>query len=173
MKNEIFIEIDRSKIKRIAYTYVALGVFFFTLVFFIATFLSDGLQNILIGAGSLILILMLIVAAGVYRSLRNKKAGILINSKGIFDGSISISIKEIKWKQIKEFKVDNENQVVFVFVNKPEEIIQSAENKAIQRLLTRNLELYKTPVIIETKYLSIQANELFDNFVTYQKQFGK
>lgn len=173
MTEALFFEINKSKIKGIAFIYFSLAIGIISFTFFISTIVSKSIEIYIWIGGGILAAFFVIAGMGVYKSLRKESAGIKIDEKAIYDSISSLSIPEIRWKYIVDFKKDEEQQVIFVLVKQADELINSVSNNAIKRVLKKNVELYKTPVIVETKYLNVSTAELFDTFMSTQKKFGK
>jgi len=98
---------------------------------------------------------------GIYglKKIFDKKAGLIIDEKGITDNSNASSIGLIEWNDITEIKTKQVMSTKFLLieVKNPEEYIKKAKNRMKAKLMKTNMKMYGTP-------LSITSNTLKYNF---------
>ncbi len=130
---------------------------------------TDTVSLVLKISGGVVAAVLLFTGASALKLLNDKSAGIWIDANGIADKSSSISVGLVAWKMISSIEPRSKEKMILVHVKKNEDILKSASNKAIRQLLERNIAIYKTPVILETKYLKCSFEDL-ENAI---KQFYK
>jgi hypothetical protein len=107
--------------------------------------------------------------------LTKKKSGLTLSKEGIDDQSSSIAVGLIGWKEIREIKSAKgvTSNLLIIQVRKPEQFINSANNKAIKRLMKQNLSLYKTPIVINAKILNCSFEVLEKEVSAFFERFSK
>jgi hypothetical protein len=167
------IGINRARIKIMGALYFALAFAFFLGFYFIGNSLDGGWAMALKITGGMIALFLLMTAASAMSVLNKKDAGIQFNANGIIDQSTQISAGLIEWKAVSAIETNASKKMILVFVKKPEVFIKNAKNRAVKQLYERNMQLYKTPLIIEAGYLDVSFDELKKLAEEYWKRFGK
>lgn len=103
-------------------------------------------------------------AIGIYgiRKLFNKKAGLIIDSKGITDNSNATSIGLIEWNDISRISTKEvmSTKFLLIYIINPEKYIGKAKNVIHAKLMKANLKMYKTPLSITSNTLKYDFGEL-------------
>ncbi len=109
------------------------------------------------------------------KRLARKNAGLTLSREGMEDFTSSISVGLIKWKDITEIKLAKSltSKLLLVEIRKPEKMIREAKNKAIRRLMKQNLNLYKTPIVINAKILNCSFAELENEVSIFFNRYAK
>lgn len=97
--------------------------------------------------------------------LFDKKPGILINEKGIYDNSSAVSLGLIKWLDIKDISTTRigSTKFILIHVNNPEYYIQNITGIFKRKMVVINNKMYNTPITISTialKYDFFQLEHL-------------
>jgi hypothetical protein len=102
----------------------------------------------------------------------DKKAGLIIDNKGITDNSSALSIGLIEWKDINEIKLTQVNSIKFLMigVNEPEKYISKARNRVKAKLMKINMNMYGSPIYITSNSLKYNFEELQ---IIVQSEFKK
>jgi len=170
MKKEQFIPVDRKKMILMTVLYAVLGIGAFLVTYYLGEnqdWVSPGIFKFL----SVVVLLFFIIVAGSFaKNVKQKTAGLTINYSGLDDQSNSISIGEVKWKDVTGIaKVSTPSaKYILLTVKKPQKFIDNAKNGAIKRLLNQNMTLYKTPVVINASILQISLEELEAELIKYK-----
>lgn len=170
--SEITIPINRTRLKIAGLFYGLLTILILAGFFLLAETTEGGWKLGLRIAGAILATLVVLTGSGAVKLLQNKNAGLHITPQGIEDLTSAIGVGKVEWKNISDIQVRSDEKVVLVFVRRPDEILKSASNKAIRQLLEKNLSIYKTPVILESKYLQCSFEELGTKLEEGFKKFG-
>lgn len=170
--SEIHILINRSRLRLTAVFYGVLTLSILVAAFLLGDYLGNGWILGLRITGGIIAALVVLTGFGAVKLLQNKKAGLHITHAGIEDLSSAIGVGVVSWKNVSQVEIRKNEKVILVLIKKPDEIIKSASNKAIKQLLERNLLIYKTPVVLESKYLQCSFDELGTKLEEGWKKFG-
>jgi hypothetical protein len=154
------IPIKKRRLRLIGVLYAVLALACFFGFFLWADRFSDNLALALKIAGGIIAALLLLTGAGALRLLNDKNAGLHLSGGGFDDHATSIGVGHVSWKNVSALESDAKEKLVRVMLKNPQDVIKSAQNKAIRQLLERNNQIYKTPVILESKYLACSFTEL-------------
>ena len=154
------IAIKKSRLRFTGVLYAVLALGFFFGFFTWSNQLSDGWALTLKILGALLAIGFILTGAGALRLLNDKKAGLHINAQGFDDHSTAIGVGQVSWKNVTALEVSEREKLIRVMLKNPQDVIKSAQNKAIKQLLERNNQIYQTPVILESKYLDCTFAEL-------------
>lgn len=160
MSKQIHIPINKTRLKLTGLVYAVIALIVFLGFFLMAEKSSDTVSLVLKITGGIIAVVLLLTGASALKLLNDKSAGVWIDPNGITDKSSSISIGFLPWKTISSIEARNKDKMILLHVKKNEDILKSASNKAIRQLLERNIAIYKTPVILETKYLKCNFADL-------------
>jgi len=117
-----------------------------------------------------------VIVGGTHsRRLARKNSGLTLSKEGLDDQSSAISVGLIRWRDMVEIKSAKTvtSQLLLIEVKKPEQVIKSAKNKAIKRLMQQNMSLYKTPIVINAKILSCSYEELEESVSEFYNRFAK
>lgn len=163
---EQFFSVNKKRLRVIGIVYAAAALVIFMGGFLLAQNLSDGLSITLKIIAGLVALFMIITGGSALQKLGDKNAGLTLNKEGITDNATTISLGFIAWKNISKIEINEKEKLILVLVKKPAELISQAKNKAVKQLLKQNMTLYKTPVIIEAKYLSCSFEQLKEAFAT-------
>lgn len=172
MSEEFYIPLNRKKMMFKAILYFLAGIVIFSFVYYggeeqtyISTTVTKVLSVVLFG-------FFAVVGATLLKNARDQNAGLYISFKGINDQTTNIGIGLILWKEIKavEFKQEGSSYKLLFFVKKPEKVIEGAMNNAVKRLLERNREDYRTPVVVDLSILLTNNQEIKAALATYAKQ---
>jgi hypothetical protein len=169
----IHIGINRRRVRIMGTVYIALAFALFLGFYFVGNSLAGGWATGLKITGGVIAVFLVFTAASAMSVLNKTDAGIQLGANGINDQSTQISPGLIEWKAISAIETDDAKKMIRVFVKKPEVYIKNAKNRAVKQLYERNLQLYKTPLIIEAGYLEVPFDELKKRVEEYWKRFGK
>lgn len=160
MSKQIHIPINKTRLKLTGLVYAIIALVVFLGFFLIADKSSENVSLVLKITGGIIGAFLLFTGASALKLLNDKSAGMWIDANGITDKSSSISVGFVSWKTINSLESKKNERMILIHVKKNEEILKSASNKAIRQLLERNIAIYKTPVILETKYLKCSFEDL-------------
>lgn len=169
---EIHIPVNRTRLKLIGFLYGVLTILVLIVFFLLGDYLGDGWKLGLRITGGVLATLLVLTGSGAVKLLQNKKAGFHITSAGIEDISTAIGVGQIDWKSIAGIEIRKDEKLILIFVKKPDEIIKSAGNKAIRQLLEKNLSIYKTPVVVESKYLQCTFEDFGNKLEDAWKNYG-
>ncbi|MBI3133116.1 MAG: hypothetical protein HYZ14_00430 [Bacteroidetes bacterium] len=154
------IPIKKSRLRLTGILYAFLALVSLAGFFMLADQVSDNWALALKITGGVLAVLFVLTGAGALKSLNDKNAGLHINTQGFADHSTSIGVGQVSWKNVRSLEVDEKEKLIRVILKNPADVIKSAQNKAIRQLLERNNQIYKTPVILESKYLDCSFSEL-------------
>lgn len=171
-KESIHIEINRKRLRVVSVMYILLALVIFAGGLVLSSVLADTASLILKIVAGISALLLLLVGSGAVRQLNDKTAGITVDKDGIHDRSTTIACGTISWKQIRDYEIRESDQIILVLVDKPAQLLKEAKNAAIKRLLEQNIQLYKTPVVIESRYLNCTFKELNDKLAEAWKKFA-
>lgn len=161
MSEQVKIPLNKQRIKNIALGLGILAILILMLSWWISEN-QDWVDPLVFQvAGLVIAVILILTGANASKKIKSTTAGLVFDENGITDNSSSISLGLIKWKDIIEIKAE-EDRLLLIVVKKPEAYINQASNSAIKRLLSHNLTHYKTPVVIDSKYLEGTFTELFE-----------
>jgi len=160
MSKTIHIPINRARLKLTGVLYAILALVSIALFFLVGDYLGGNWTIALKIVGGLLGLLFVLTGSGALKLLGDKSAGLIIDHTGIHDKSSSIGVGFVSWKSIREIEPRVKEKLVLVHVKKNEDILDAASNKAIRQLLQKNVSIYKTPVILESKYLQCSFDEL-------------
>ena len=168
----VHIGIKRNRLRVVGVGYGLLAVSLFLGCYFVAQQLDGGWSLTVKITGGVIAILLAVTGASAISLLNKKDAGLAIDEKGITDHSTQISAGFIAWKAIQSIESDSAEKMILVLVKNPEAFIKNAKNRAVKQLYERNLQIYKTPVIIELTYLDTTFDILKAHLLEYQQRYG-
>jgi hypothetical protein len=96
------------------------------------------------------------------RNLINNKLAFTINREGIIDNSSNFSVGFVSWKEIEHIQPSQIglHKILLIMVSNPNDYINRAPNKLIQRAMRSNLVRYNTPIIISNTILKIDLATL-------------
>ncbi|MBL7900140.1 MAG: hypothetical protein JNJ99_16515 [Crocinitomicaceae bacterium] len=160
MSKQIHIPINKFRLKLTGLVYAIIALAVFLGFFLMAEKSSETISLVLKITGGVIAVVLLFTGASALKLLNDKSAGIWIDANGITDKSSSISVGLINWKIISSLESNKKEKMMLIHVKKNDDILKSASNKAIRQLLERNIAIYKTPVILEIKYLKCSFEDL-------------
>ncbi|CAD7804790.1 hypothetical protein CHRY9390_01274 [Chryseobacterium aquaeductus] len=95
--------------------------------------------------------------------LFNKKPGLIINEKGIYDNSTAVALGFISWKDITEVKkiTVNHSSFILIVVRNPIDYLNKTTQWLKLRALKMNFRYYDTPICISAHSLQIKFDELY------------
>ena len=103
-------------------------------------------------------------AAGIFgiKKLFDKKAGLIIDEKGITDNTSALSTGLIEWKDINGITLSQVNSIKFlrIGVKNPEKYISKAKNRIKAKLMKINMNMYGSPIFITSNSLKYNFEEL-------------
>ncbi len=159
-KNKLFLGIGGSIL------FVVLGIWIFSNASNFEEHTFRLLRNPIIVKGVGILGVLFFGMTGTFglKKLFDKRAGLIIDSKGITDNSNASSIGLIEWNDISEIATKQVMSTKFILikVTNPEAYIAKAKSKLKAKLMRSNMKMYGTP-------LSIASNTLKYNFEELEK----
>jgi len=93
------------------------------------------------------------------KKISDKKDGLLISSKGIWDNSGPLSVGWIVWEDIKHIRVEKvmSSKFILIEVHNPQKYLNKATSKFKARVMVANYKKYGAPI-------SISSNGLRWNF---------
>jgi hypothetical protein len=171
-ESDIHIPINRRRLIITGIFYGILTVLILVGFFLMAEEMSDGWKLALRITGGVLATLVILTGSGAIKLLQNKNAGLHITSQGIEDISSAIGVGKLEWKNIQEIEIRTAEKIVLVLVKKSDDILKSTSNKAIRQLLEKNISMYKTPVVLESKYLQCSFEEMGAKLEEGFKKFG-
>lgn len=162
MKSEIFIPLNRKKMMLRAILYFIGGAVAFASIYYGGAALSFMNPTVTKVLSVLFFGFFAVVGATLLKNAQNKKAGLYINHKGVDDQTTNIGLGIIPWKSISSvtYRKEGSKTKMLIMVNSPEKIIDNAMNKAVKRLLEKNVEDYRTPVVIDLSLLLMGEEEV-------------
>ncbi len=171
-ESEIHIPINRARLIITGIFYGILTILILVGFFLLAEEMSDGWKLALRITGGILATLVVLTGSGAIKLLQNKNAGLHITTHGIEDLSSAIGVGKVEWKNISDIEIRSTEKVILVFTKKSDDILKSASNKAIRQLLEKNISMYKTPVVLESKYLQCSFEEMGAKLEEGFKKFG-
>ena len=168
-----YIPIHKTRLRLIGVLYAVVALIVFLGLFMMAEQLSGNWVITLKITGGIIAALLVLTGAGAVKLLNDKNAGLHLNSHGFNDHSTAIGVGQVSWKNVAALQPDEKGKHICVMLKNPQDVIKAAQNKAIRQLLERNLALYKTPVILESKYLACSFAELTEKLNHWYKPGAK
>ena len=173
-KDEVFIGLNRRKLRTFTIIYGALALIGLLSFFWIAEhqiMLSPLFFQI---AGVVWVIFFAIVAGTFLKRLNDPEAGIFLNATGITDRSSSIAVGQVSWKQVVTIeRKSKSSKHLLIQVKGKEAILKSAKNGAVRRLMEQNVRLYNTPVVLDGGVLNCNFNELEKQVTIFFEKYGK
>lgn len=169
----VHIGIRRTRLKVVGFGYAVIALCLFLGCYFLAKNIEGGWSIAIKIIGGVIAILIAVTGASAMALLNKKEAGVILDQAGITDNSTQISAGLIEWKAVSGIETDETKKMILVFVKKPDVFIKNARNRAVKQLYERNMDLYKTPLIIESTYLDTGFDELKKSVLEYYKKFKK
>jgi hypothetical protein len=169
---EIHIPINRTRLIITGIFYGILTILILVGFFLLAEELRDGWKLALRITGGVLATLVILTGSGAIKLLQNKNAGLHITSHGIEDLSSAIGVGKVEWKNIIDIEIRRPEKIVLVLIKKSDDILKSASNKAIRQLLEKNISIYKTPIVLESKYLQCSFEEMGVKLEEAFKKFG-
>lgn len=163
------IPIKRSRLKWIGVLYALLALVVFFGLFALADQLSETWGLVLKIIGGVLGALFILTGAGALKLLNDKNAGLHLHHGGFEDHSTAIAVGHVSWKNVSGFEVHEKEKLIRVLLRNPQDVIKSAQNRAIRQLLERNNQIYKTPVILESKYLNCSTAVLAERLQHWYK----
>lgn len=112
-------------------------------------------------------------AITMFFRLFNKKTGLIINERGIYDNSSATALGFILWEDVKEVKMVtvNQSKFILVIVQNPAHYLTKTTNWIKMRGLKINFKYYNTPICISANSLQITADQLYKLLSDNLKQF--
>lgn len=175
---DLFIAVNRRKMLMLTLMYGAIGLIAFLGLYYFGEGLKHELGKIgttIFKALSVIALVIFVVVASSYgKKIKDKSAGLGINRDGITDETTSIAIGLVKWKEIKEivFLKSLTSTSILIHVKKPDLYLKQAKNKAVARLLSQNLTIYKTPIVINASILDVGLEKLTTELTESANRYG-
>jgi len=158
----IHIPINRKRIKRLFILCISVGS---SCIIASIGYAENSTPIIILRVSGVIVgLIFLLAAADLWKKQKDKNAGITINHDGITDRSSTISVGFIPWKDIKSIEYKLTDGVVLIKPTKNKDYLNRAKNKAVKKLFERNIELFATPILIESNYFDCDFNELRNQF---------
>jgi len=106
------------------------------------------------------------------RKFFSKKAGFIINDKGIWDRVNILDYPFINWENVLHIEECNINNVphLKILINNPEQYIN--QKKGLKKwVLNFNLKKYQTPILLNRTYLSISFNEFKKSILSSYNEY--
>lgn len=169
MSEAVFIGINRKRARVTAFSLGALAILLLMLMWWIADNQDFTNPMVFKVSGVVLAILVLFVGANAAKKASDSKGGLTIDESGIRDASSSIGLGLIRWEDVKEIRSDNANMLI-IDVKRQKHYLNSASNSAIRRLLEHNIKHYKTPIVIDTGYLTSSAGEIEEVLIAQWKK---
>lgn len=103
----------------------------------------------------------------------DKKPGLILNEKGVFDNSSGLSIGLIPWVDIEEVAVIsiNSNKFIVIRVNNPQDYLDKAKNRFTRKSMAINYKWYGSPIAISAHSLQIRHKDLYELLVNKIKEY--
>jgi hypothetical protein len=126
---------------------------------------QDGLfssPSLILGVGIVSILFFGLCAFSVLKKLKDKTAGLIIDSTGITDNASGISGGHIPWANITAIKtgqVVNQN-FVMILVNNPNDYINRQTNIIKRKAAEINYKTYGSPISISANSLKCNFDEL-------------
>ncbi|MEH0390718.1 STM3941 family protein [Vibrio mimicus] len=115
-------------------------------------------------------------ACGIYcvRKLFDKKPGIIISKRGVFDNSSGIGAGWIPWQEITGISSSeiHKQKLIFLKVKDPSKYYNTG-NKLKQRIVKLNVKMFGTPIIISVNALKIDFDTLVSTIEEYIKRYSE
>jgi len=173
MSTETFIGLNKNKMKMLCWIYGGVGLL--SLVLFLSLGeLYPSIQLVMRIVGIVIAVFFGVVAGTYLKRYRDQAAGLYFGAKSFIDQASAVSCGEITWKDVTGIKRVEGRELLLIDVKSNEKVLKAAKNRAIGRLLERNVALYGTPVVIDGSALNTNFDELRVIFRRYfERQKGK
>ena len=121
---------------------------------------ENNLLAKIVGAASI----LFFGATGIYGIVKlfDKKAGLIIDEKGITDHSNATSIGLIKWSDMTTIRVRQVMATKFLLIDikNPETYLEKSGSNMQRKLMQANMKKYGTPITITSNTLSTDFSEL-------------
>lgn len=182
IKNDKQIEIPLSKIKMIlmfigALAFIAIGMWFIIdppeMSYCSGRRVIFGNPGFLFIIGVISILFFGFVAVFIFKKLLDKKAGLIINQKGIIDNSSGLSIGLILWSDIQgieTIKVNNQKFIMLILKN-PQNYLDKVTNKLKRKGMEVNCKWYGSPISISANTLQINHKDLYTLLSEKMKQY--
>lgn len=182
IKNDKQIEIPLSKIKMIlmfigALAFIAIGMWFIIdppeMSYRSGRRAIFGNPDFLFIIGVISILFFGFVAVFIFKKLFDKKAGLIINQKGIVDNSSGLSIGLILWSDIQgieTIKVNNQKFIMLILKN-PQNYLDKVTNKLKRKGMEVNCKWYGSPISISANTLQINHKDLYTLLSEKMKQY--
>ena len=159
------IEIPLSKAKMI---FIILGCLLFIALGVFMLFNAEDMQTRkfstpwIIGFGSIGVLFFGGICIAVIKKIFDKKPGLSINEKGIWDNSSGVSAGLVEWKDILGLRKVNVSGTRFILidVHNPEKYINNIKGVIKRQAMKANNKKYGTPISISSNGLSIKFKDL-------------
>ncbi len=98
----------------------------------------------------------------IAKKLFDKKAGLIIDEKGITDNSSATSVGLIEWTDIIGIETLQVASTKFIMLKtkEPEKYIEKAKNKFVKNTMKVNYKWYGSPISISSNSLKIKFKDL-------------
>ncbi len=172
MSTEVFIGLNGKRMRNLCVLYTGLS-----LLSLIAFFILGGAvpsYQLLFRISGFVFAAFFGIIAGTYlKRFRDKAAGIYFSAKSFIDQASSVSCGEIPWRDVTGIKRVEGKDYLLIETKMNEKIIRGAKNRAVGRLLQRNIDIYGTPVVINSADLDAEMDEIRVIFRRYfERQKG-
>ena len=164
MENRIEIQLSKTKLIWLfigSMAFVLVGFFFLIEPnrFVSPIFTSD---NVIFVTGMVGIAFFGLCAIYVFIKLFDKKAGLIIDEKGITDNTNGTSIGLIEWDDISGVDVVKigSTKILLLQTSNPEKFIAKATNRFSKKTMQVNHKLYGTPISIISGSLEIKFNDM-------------
>lgn len=135
------------------------GVWLFLSYAHSQTFLTPWVVQV--GAGILTFLFGILATNDLQKGLGNP-IGLVLTPEGFIDHAGNLGIGVVRWKEIKRIWINEERSdtTILIELKKPDSLQKKTVNPLQKNLMTTNIKLHGTPVVIQTGYLSIQSDQL-------------
>jgi hypothetical protein len=126
-------------------------------------------------AGLVCIIFFGFIGVTIFIKLFDRKPGIVINEKGIYDNSSGLSAGMISWSDIITINTVtvNKQKFLLIVVKNPKAYLKKTDNFLKYRAKKMNYKYYGTPICISANSLQIKFDELYKLLVEKMKEFKK
>ncbi|QLG45065.1 STM3941 family protein [Costertonia aggregata] len=175
-KNNIEVPLSKAKMSFIilgCLLFVALGVFMLLNAEEMQTRKFSPIW--IIGFGGVAAVFFGGICIAVIKKIFDKKPGLKIDEKGIWDNSSGVSAGLVEWVDIVGFRKISVSGTRFLLidVHNPEKYLGNVKGALKRQAMKANLRKYGTPISISSNGLSIRFKNLEElmvrSFETYQK----
>jgi hypothetical protein len=160
------VEIPLSKTKMMllfigSIAFVILGILFSTEP---DSFISPMFRNreLIRIAGIASVVFFGLGAPFIFKKLFDKRAGLILDERGITDNSSALSIGVIEWQDIRGVETIQiaSTKILMLLTDQPEKYMERASNGFSRKAMKANYKMYGSPLSITATSLQIKYEEL-------------